>query len=286
MMNTKILVVWLALFILSPTALHAKENGLPKPAKRIIALAPHIVEMLFEIGAGDVIIGTTEHADYPAAANDIPRIGNYARLNIEQVLTLDPDLIIAWRTGNPSDDLARLEKLGLNIVYSDPKALEDVAKEMQYFANLAGFPAKGKKVANAFLQRLSTIRQQYENKTAISTFYELWPQPLTTTANKAWSQQQLDVCRAENPFVDSATDYPQINIEDVVLAAPEIIIQPSSHSVKAPAAINWQQWPHIPAVKKNAFIKPNADKLHRMTSRSLGELASLCHKINKYRNKQ
>lgn len=254
-------------------------------AKRVIALAPHIVEMLFEVGAGDIIVGTTEHADFPEKAKNIERIGNYARLNIEQVLALDPDLIIAWKTGNPSDDLARLDALGVPIVYSEPLELEDVAKEIQYFATLTGFESEGKLASQKFLKTLSAIRLKYINKTPINSFFELWANPLTTTANSAWSQQQLMVCQVKNPFQQSLGDYPQINVEQVILAAPKIIIQPSSHANNAPAFVNWQQWPDIPAVENNAFIRPNADKLNRMTSRSLLELAKLCEQIDEFRDR-
>ena len=89
--------------------------------QRIIALAPHIVESLYAIGAGEQIIGTTAHADYPKAAEDILRVGNYARLQIEKIIQLKPDVIIAWKTGNPSDDLARLEKYDLKV---EPYRLE------------------------------------------------------------------------------------------------------------------------------------------------------------------
>lgn len=251
--------------------------------KRIIALAPHIVENLYEVGAGDLIVATTEHADFPDQANAIPRIGNYARLNIEQVLAVDPDLIIAWKSGNPSDDLARLAKLGLNIVYSQPSKLEDVAEELRYFGQLTGNAALGEKKSAEFLTKLQSLRATYQDKKALSVFYELWPRPLTTVANDAWPQQQLDVCQTNNPFIDSATDYPQINVENVILKAPQIIIQPTSHGVNSPDNVNWQQWQDIPAVKNKAFIYPNADKLHRMTSRSLDELLLLCQEIDQYR---
>lgn len=260
-------------------SLIAKEQ----PAKRIIALAPHIVENLYAVGAGDLIIGTTEHADYPEKANDIPRIGNYARLNIEQVLAADPDLIIAWKSGNPSDDLARLEKLGLKVVYSQPNKLEDVAKELRYFGELTGNVSKGKQKAQEFIDYLNQIKARYQTDKRISVFYELWPRPLTTVANEAWPQQQLNACQVDNPFVVSATDYPQINIEQVILKAPDVIIQPSSHGVNSPDKVNWQQWQDIPAVKNKAFLHPNADKLHRMTSRSLDELDVLCQQINEFR---
>lgn len=260
-----------------------ETNNNKKTAKRIIALAPHIVENLYAVGAGGLIVGTTEHADFPEQANQIPRIGNYARLNIEQVLAVDPDLIIAWKSGNPSDDLARLKKLGLNIVYSQPDHLEDVAKELKYFGELTGNIALGQQKSAEFLKHLASIRANYQDKKALSVFYELWPRPLTTVANDAWPQQQLNVCQATNPFIDSETDYPQINIENVILKAPQIIIQPSSHGMNSPDNVNWQQWQDIPAVKNNAFIHPDADQLHRMTSRSLDELALLCQKIDQFR---
>lgn len=271
-------IAYLALLV--PASALAENQA----AQRIITLAPHIVEMLFEVGAGEQIVGTTDHADYPEQAKSIPRIGNYSRLNIEQVLAFEPDLIVAWKSGNPSDDLARLDKLGLNIVYSQPDTLEDVAKELRYFGEITGHKTQGERAAQNFLTRLDKIKADYKGKVPVSVFFELWSRPLTTIAGGAWPQQLLNVCQTTNPFIDSATDYPQINVEQVVLKAPQIIIQPSSHGMKAPDKINWQQWPKIPAVKNNAFIHPNADKLHRMTSRALDELVVMCEKIDELRN--
>lgn len=252
-------------------------------AKRIIALAPHIVENLYAIGAGDLIIGTTEHADYPNEALAIPRVGNYSRLNIEQILAAEPDLIIGWKSGTPTDDLAKLEKLGYNIQYSEPKKIEDVAKELQFLGELTGRNAEADEVAKAFISKLDTLRQQYLTAKQVSVFFEMWSNPLTTVANDAWLQQQINVCKVTNPFINSATDYPQINVESVVLEAPEIIIQPSSHSDSAPDRVNWQQWKNIPAVQNHAFVHPNADKLYRMTTRSLDELTVLCENIDAFR---
>ncbi len=278
--NPSVIAVIAWSLLLTSNMLKAED----KPATRIIALAPHIVENLYAVGAGELIIGTTEHADYPSQALDIPRVGNYARLNIEQILAADADLIIAWKSGNPSDDLARLKKLGLNIVYSQPNTLEDVAKELAYLGRLTGNTGQGELKSQQFLAALDQIRTTYQDKSAISIFYELWPRPLTTVANTAWPQQQLAACGGRNPFVDSETDYPQINIEQVVLKAPQVIIQPNSHGVNSPDKVNWQQWQDIPAVKNNAFVHPNADKLHRMTSRSLDELALLCEQVDKFRS--
>lgn len=270
-----------ALLLLISVSCYAKAND-DKPLK-IIALAPHIVENLYHIGAGEMIVGTTEHADFPAAAEEIPRIGNYAKLNIEAILASQPDIIIAWKSGSPSDDIARLKQLGLRVEYSQPNSLLDVAAELRFFGELVGMSKQAEDRAQAFEQSLMAIKSRYQGGKKIKAFYELWSRPLTTVAANAWPQHMLSVCNADNPFINSETDYPQINVESVVLAMPEVIIQPSAHGDNPPDSVNWQQWQEIPAVKNNAFIYPDADKIHRMTTRSLDELNSLCQQLDKFR---
>ena len=257
----------------------------PVNAKKptIIALAPHIVEMLYDIGAGDQIIGTTDFADYPEQAKAIPRIGNYAKLQIEKVIALQPDIILAWQSGNPSDDLARLKQLGFNITYSEPKTFEDIADEIRLFGKLSDNAQQAQTLANEFLIRLAKIKKNNENKEPITVFYELWSRPLTTIAKNSWPQQHLSICRAHNPFEQVATPYPQVNIEQVLQFPIELIIQPISEHQKAKEGFNWQDWSIIPAVKNQRIIYPNADALHRMTPRSLHGLDKLCQSIDQAR---
>jgi len=252
----------------------------PLKNQRIISLAPHIIEILFSLGAGENVVATTEHSDFPEAANQVPRIGNYARLKIEKILAYEPDLVIAWRLRNPLDDLARLKKLGVRIVYSDPKNLEDVADEIRLLGNLTGTSKRAEILANQYLVALKNLRLTFANKSPITVFYELWSNPLTTVSNNAWPQQHLNVCGAINPFVEGISDYPQIGLEQVVMAKPQLIIQPMSKGEPNPNAVNWLQWNEIPASIHKQLIQPNSDKLHRMTPRLLEELEKLCISID------
>ena len=254
------------------------EDKAYKPS--IIALAPHIVEMLYDIGAGEQIIGTTAFADYPEQAKNIPRIGNYVRLQLERVIKLQPDLIIAWKNGNPSDDLARLEQLGFTIVYSQPNKFKDIATEMRHFAQLTGHKQQGEKRALKFEKDLVKIKSTYANKTEITGFYELWSRPLTTVAQNSWPQQFLNVCQVKNPFKQANSPYPQISIEQLLSENVALIIQPLSVNQKEREGFNWQDWPIIPAVKNKQIIQPDADAMHRMTGRSLEELDKLCLAID------
>ena len=262
---------------------NAVKANIETTKPKIIALAPHIVEMLFDIGAGEQIIATTEYADYPLAAQKIPRIGSSMRIQLERVIELQPDVIIAWESGSPSDDLARLKQLGFKIVYSQPDSFAEVAQELRLFGKLSGHSEQAEQVANKFLIDLAEIKKQYGQKKPLTGFYEVWSRPLTTIAQDSWPQQFLEICSIKNPFETAKTSYPQVNIEQVLQHSIDIIIQPLSKKQQGGDEYNWKQWSILPAVKHQQYIILDADIVHRMTTRSLVALNDLCQQAEKSR---
>jgi vitamin B12 transport system substrate-binding protein len=250
---------------------------------RIVALAPHIVEMLFDIGAGEQIVGTVEYADFPAAALKIPRIGSYHGIQIEKLLELKPDLVIVWRSGSKDSDIEQMEKMGLNIVYSQPHKIDDVARELRKLGKYTGHEAQAEMVANRYLQRLQKLRKEHANIAPMKVFYQLWPEPMRTINKDTWINQLIEVCQGQNVFADNPTPYPQIGIENVIVAQPEIIILPDEKSNKVQPVIDWHKWPEIPAAKHNRFIRVNADVMHRFSTRMLEGIEDMCEKIDAFR---
>ena len=278
-----VLIISFSSFGISTADELAPIEGTHQHKPTIIALSPHIVEMLFDIGAGDQIIGTTDFSDYPEQAKKIPRVGNYIRIQLERVIALQPDIVIAWKTGSPSDDLARLKQLGFNVVYSNPQHFEDIAKELRYFGQLTGHVKQANLVADKFVHDLTEIKTTYKNKKKITGFYELWDRPLTTVSSKSWPQQFFELCQMKNPFVAAEAPYPQVNIEEVLQQSIQIIIQPLSANQPDKKGFDWNKWPVIPAVKNNHIIKADADGVHRMTLRSVIALKKVCEDIDKTR---
>jgi len=265
---------------LQPPATLAEDHP-----QRIVALAPHIVELLYSIGAGEQIIATTDYADFPPDAEKIPRAGSYAGLQVEKIIALKPDLILAWKTGNPEADLQRLIKYDQPVVYSDIVTLEDVAAELRRLGQLTGHSEKADALAAAYESELAGLRATYSNAEPVTVFYELWSHPLTTVAANAWPQQQLTLCGADNPFKNQPQDYPHISLERVITQNPDVIIQPDHNGKTDINGIDWQRWPQLTAVKENQIIHPNADKAHRMTLRALDATRELCTEIDKVRQK-
>jgi len=254
-----------------------------KNAKRIIALSPHSVEMLFAMGAGDKIIATTEYADYPAEAKKIERIGGFQGILIERVLELNPDLIIIWQSGNQLEQSEQLKKLGFNLYYSKPTTLNTIATELIELGELVGHQAQAQQLADQFNQHLAKVTKQFADKDPVKVFYQLWPEPLQTAAGNSWIQHMLKICQGDNIFNDAVNDYPKVSLENVVIRAPEALIMPLADYQNKPDDINWQKWPELPAVKNKQLYYLDADLLHRASPRVLRGLDALCESIDKAR---
>lgn len=250
--------------------------------QRIVALAPHITEMLYAIGAGDRLVGVSDYSDYPPEAAGLPSVANYASINIEAVLALQPDLVIAWRSGNPQADIKRLQQLGINVAFSDPLTLDDIAADLITLGELTGLQAAAQQQADELTQHLQQLRQQYQHKPSVPVFFAMSTSPLSTVANNAWPQQILALCRAENPFASVKGDYPQVGIEQVLLTQPEVIIQSAAQGRSADFRF-WKAFQTLPAVKKQQFLTVNADYLFRTTPRTLQGIQQLCQGVDKYR---
>src|SRR5882672_11193000 len=99
---------------------------LKQPAARIISTAPHITELLFAVGAGDRIVGVTDYSNYPEAASRIQRIGSNMQLDMERIVGLQPDLIVAWLHGSAQRQLERVAQFGIPVFYNEPRRLRDI----------------------------------------------------------------------------------------------------------------------------------------------------------------
>ena len=253
-----------------------------KNAQRIIALSPHSVELLYSIGAGDRIVGTTQFADYPESANDIPRVGGHGGINIERILELQPDLVVIWKSGNPSGDLTKMRKLGLPIYESNPKKLSQISHELIELGRLTGLEKQAQAAAEKFNQRLNGLKTANASKEKIRFFYQLWPKPLRGIGPKSWINEVMVSCGGENILGEGFSDYPEISIETVLLEKPDVILWPDHHG-REKDKVDWSVWPEVPAVKNKHVYELEGDHMHRFTVRILDGMEAVCDVFDKAR---
>lgn len=258
---------------------------LPHPAQRIISLSPAITEMLFRLGAQKQITGVVSFSDYPLEAKKIRRVGDYHALDIETILSLKPDLVLAWQSGNPAPQIALLQSLGLQVYQSEPQNFSDIAHTLQDFGQLSGHANTAKIQAQQFLHTIAQIRRQYRSKSPVKVLIQIWHHPIMAIGQEHIINQMIQACGGVN-IVHVNKPAVEINLESVIQLAPQIIIS-TQDSAQAQTTLQqqWQAWKTIPAVHNQQLYTTPADVLVRHTLRLAQGLRNLCRLINKARKK-
>ncbi len=253
-----------------------QEVRLIAPARRIVTLAPHATELLYAAGAGDRLVGTVEYSDYPPAAKKVPRIGSYERFDLEAISALKPDLIIAWESGNPAAQVAKLRALGLTVYSTQPNRLEDVAGQLERYGRLAGSAAAADAAAAQFRQRLERLRRTYAGKPPVRVFYQIWINPLMTVGGPQIISDAIRLCGGENVFGQLPQMAPTVSVEAVLAADPEAIVATGMGDARPDWLNDWNKWPRMTAVKRGNLFHINPDLMQRHTPRILDGAEQLC----------
>lgn len=255
---------------------------LPEPARRIVSLAPHLTELLFEAGAGERVVGVVAYSDYPGQARSLPRIGDARALDLEAIAMLQPDLVVAWASGSPKGQVERLKRMGLPVFFNEPERLEAIAFTIERLGILAGSERHSRLQAENFRRRLNELQRGAQGAKPVWVFYQVWGQPLLTVNAQHVINDALGVCGAVNVFAESRVVTPRLDREAVMLADPDaIVIATSGDEGLAHAA--WTRWRNLRAVRSGHLLTVDPGLLHRHTPRILDGVAALCRQIARVR---
>ena len=255
-----------------------KRITLSAPARRIVSLAPHATELLFAIGAGKRIVGASSGSDYPNEASQLPSTGNSARLDIERITLLKPDLIVAWGSGNSPRQIAQLRQRGYAVFESEPRRFDDIASTLERLGLLTG-STHARDAAGDFRRSLTALGDRYQGRTPVTVFYQIWPSPLMTLNGEHLVSQALKLCGARNVFSSLPQLAPTVSREAVASSNPDAILV----SDDSDAYNRWKDLTSLKAVRQRAVFKVNGQLLNRPTPRMLVAVSELCQQIDTVR---
>jgi iron complex transport system substrate-binding protein len=259
---------------------------LAAPAQRIVSLAPHITEVLFAAGAGGRIVGTVEYSDYPEAAQKIRRVGGYSRLDLEAIAALKPDLVIGWQSGNAAAHVDKLQQLGLALFVSQPDRIEDIARTLETYGRLAGTEVVAMPAAKAFRERLAALRTQYAKREPLRVFYQVWKQPLTTINGRQIISDAIRLCGGVNVFAELPALAPNVSVEAVLAANPEVIIASGMGDSRPEWLDDWRRWKQMTAVARDDLYFVPPALIQRHTPRLLEGTEIICKHLETVRAKR
>ncbi|MCC6072526.1 cobalamin-binding protein [Massilia sp. GCM10020059] len=263
-----------------------KPVTLQKPALRIIALAPHVTELLFAAGGGSKIAGAVSYSDYPEQARRIPRIGDNRMIDMERVASMRPDLVVAWMHGSSQRQIEQLRALGVPIYHSEPRKLADIPNSVRRLGRLMGTEAAAEEQARQLEGKLAALGKKYAGRSTVRTFYQVWDKPLYTLNGAHIVSDAIRLCGGENVFASMKITAPVVDIESVVQKDPEAIFSTAARSGDEGGIGMWRSFATVSAVRYANLFRVDGDLLNRAGPRMIEGAASLCEHLDTARQRR
>ena len=265
------------------TQANGESLVLPGPARRIITLAPNLAELVFAAGAGDRLKGVVEYSNFPAQVSQLPRVGDAFRIDLERIIELNPDLVIAWSSGNPQTALHKLTQLGIVVWQVEITHPNEIANTVDNIARAAGTQVIGDARALQLRNKLTDLQQKYAGKLPVDYFYQVASRPLYTINGLHIISRSLEICGGRNVFSDLPVLAPQVSRESVIVANPQVMIAPQTPG-DPPALLGWQEWPQLQAVQNDSMFYLSADEISQATPRLLESIDLACKLLDEARS--
>jgi iron complex transport system substrate-binding protein len=271
---------------------HGDKTSLTAYPQRIISVAPSCTEILYAIGAGDKVVGVTAYDDYPydfaawIAAGNMTSVGDFTSPNMEVVISLDPDLILA-SGGVQEDSVRSLRDFGYKVLVLDPTSVDGILKDIELVGNATGKQAEATALVNNLTSRINAVAEKVANATKPEVYYETYYETTSswTIGALAWQNELIEKAGGTNIFGDQQIAYYQYQVEALIDRNPDVIVLPASgmgtgeqagiDAVKARPG-----WDTMKAVQNNRIYQINPNIIERAGPRvvdAIEQMAEFFH---------
>jgi iron complex transport system substrate-binding protein len=262
-----------------------REITLHKAPERIVSLSPKNTEILFALGAGEHVVGATTYCTYPPAAARLEKVGGFSSksLNLERIVSLKPDLILAaGKVHAPIVD--ELQRLGLTVFSLTGDTFSEFRAETEILGQLTGKETEAMSLVKSLNERIDRVRKRalaIPNEERVSVVYVVWKDPLTVAAPSSYLGEMIELCAGKNIAEDNVASFPKISLELLLARDPQVIVSSSNHagilskeSLRAAAG-----WSELQAVRDDRVYLLDGDLVSRCGPRFVDALERMAHAI-------
>jgi iron complex transport system substrate-binding protein len=249
---------------------------LPAIPARIISLAPGATEMLFAAGAGQHVIATVQYSDEPAAAKQVPRIGDVVAIDMEKFVALRPEVAIVWPGGGNPAQIEEIARMGIPLYRQQVNALADLPGSLRRMGVLAGTSAIAEQAARNLEARLAALSHTYDSGRHPSVLLQVWNHPVYTVGGTHLMSDVLKLCGARNVFGDLHDLGPAVDIEAVVARNPDIIVAAAPPGAGSEWLADWRRFTTLRAVRSGNLITFEDQRLTRLGPSVIDATEVLC----------
>ena len=244
-------VLWAAI-VLSMLFLCVRVRPSAAGVARIVSLAPSVTEILFALGVGDRVVGVSTYCDYPPQVAGRPRIGTFLSPSVERILAQKPDLVIGVPSPGNRTSVADLQGLGLRVLVVAPEDVASILTSIREVADAVGEPEEGERLVGELQRELQRIRALVSTTSTRRVLMLVGREPLVAVGAGSYLDELLRLARATNVAAAAKERWPNVGLEFVLDAAPEVIIDAAMGSERTDDDARqafWSSFPVIPAVR-------------------------------------
>lgn len=255
--------------------------GDSKGAARVVSLAPHLTEIVDFLGAAHTLQAVDQFSDYPESVKALPKVGDSQRLDMERVLALKPDLVLAWASGTSQVQINHLRKLGIPVYVNESLGLQAVARSMQRISVLLGREADQQARIQQWLDGFKRLNSGSSPEPAVRVFYQVWHEPLMTLNSQHVVSEIIRLCGGRTAYGETRVLAPTVSMESVLQFNPDLILI----SGKPEGLQMWSKWPRLSAVQTGQLRAISPNILVRNGPRLLQAADEVCRHIRETRLK-
>lgn len=249
---------------------------------RIISLAPSITEIIYFLGLGERLMGVTRFSYFPREAQEKPKVGVYTDINVEKVITLNPDLVIATADGNKRGDVEMLKEADIPVYVVNPRKVNQVLDAIEKLGEVCGVTDRAKRLVGSLRRRVTRVKKAVRDKGKPLVLLVINVKPLMSVNQSTIHHDIIQLAGGRNMTGDQPIPYPKLSMEEVIRKGPDVIIISSMErgGKYEKARKEWFRWPNLPAVRKRRVHLIDSDLIDRSAPRivnGLEEMARLIH---------
>lgn len=256
--------------------------SVPQLVRRIVSLAPSLTETVYALGLQDRLVGDTDYCDYPPDAQKKTKVGGGINPSLEVIAALHPDLVLVTKGFNLPETVHSLDELGIPSYATDPHTVDDIMNSIKKLAEMLAVPDAGAAVADEMERRLADLQHRIGSLPPKRVLFVVWTQPLISTGRHTFLADALRHAGAVS-IVDSAQDWPHVNLEEVARLQPDFLVFAESHPGSAAremeALATLPGWSILNAVSNRRYAVIS-DAVNRPAPRIVSAIEDLARQLH------
>ena len=251
-----------------------------KPARRIVSLAPATTDLLFAVGAGDLVVGRTRWGTYPAEAERVMSVGDGLDPNVELIAARRPDLVVFYASTSNDQAAARLEALGIATLSAAVDSLGSVPRVARFFGVVTGRQARADRVASAFEVSLKAARARARPGDGPVVVMLTWDNPPIVIGGGSFLTELVELAGGQNAFGDIAKPSATVSIEAIAALQPDVFLIINDDNL--PSFAERPEWQVVAAVAEGRFVHVEGPEFSWPSVRAMQAVRQLRVEFDRY----